>query len=181
MVWKHHKCSSLSFPLILESNKNSSLHHLQSTVYILCTVYIFCLKRLVLPSTVVWITCTQGTKSNCTKIILRSHGDAALFAAGQQQWHNVHFLKVSYTMFNVCWVINEVLFLRNVIIILINQPYNTWYYNYLTSWIVYIKSCSQHMLTVLLYEEYHHNHSTPTSNTLRGTNRMGRQNSLSGG
>jgi len=32
------------------------------------------------------------------------------------------------------------------------------YYNYLTSWLVYIKSCSQHILTVPLYEEYHHHH-----------------------
>ena len=32
------------------------------------------------------------------------------------------------------------------------------YCNYLTSWIVYIKSYSQHILTVPLYEEYHHHH-----------------------
>ena len=32
------------------------------------------------------------------------------------------------------------------------------YCNYLTSWLVYIKSCSQHILTVLLCEEYYHHH-----------------------
>jgi len=81
MVSKHHKCSSLSFPLILKNNKNSSLYYPQSTVYILCTVYILDLKPLVLPSTVVWITRTGCSKSNCTMIILRSQGDTALFTA----------------------------------------------------------------------------------------------------
>jgi hypothetical protein len=38
---KHHNCSPPSFPLILESNKNSSLHHLRSIVYILYKIHVF--------------------------------------------------------------------------------------------------------------------------------------------
>jgi len=32
------------------------------------------------------------------------------------------------------------------------------YCNYLTFWLVYIKLCSQHILTFPLHEEYHHHH-----------------------
>jgi len=79
--------------------------------------------------------------------------------ASSSKWHNVqHFLKLSSTMFNVYRVINEVVFPLNVSIILMNQPYNTCYSNCLTSWTVYIKSCSQHIFTFPLYEEYHHQH-----------------------
>ena len=61
-------------------------------------------------------------------------------------------------MFNVHRIVNEVMFPCNMNIILVKQPYYTWYSNYVSSWLVYIKSCSQHILTVLLCEEYRHHH-----------------------
>ena len=142
----------------LISKVTKTVHCINSSpLYTYCVQYV-CYNWIIcfLPS-VVWFTCTGCYKSIVTTIIIRSKQDTLLFAAGHHQ--NVQqFLKLSPAMFNVYWVINDVVFPLNVSIILINHPYNTWYYNYLTSWTVYIKSWSQRILTVLLYEAYHHQH-----------------------
>jgi len=55
-----------------------------ATPYTWRTKYNLHLKPLILSSKFVCIICTRFTKSNFTKIVLRSHGDTALFTAGRQ-------------------------------------------------------------------------------------------------
>jgi len=65
--------------------KNSSLHHLWSTVYKLCAKRIFLLRPLVLQSTVLCITCIRCSEGNSTKITLISQWVTTLFTPGHQQ------------------------------------------------------------------------------------------------
>jgi hypothetical protein len=142
-------------------NTSSPLYITSSPLYTYCVQYTyyvlvlwFCRQQLCeLP--------VQGVLKVTVRRLYSDHMETQnyLQLASSSKWHIVqHFLKLLSTMFNVYWVINIFLFPLNVIIILINQPYNSCYYNYLTSWTVYIKSCSQHILTVPLYAQYHHQH-----------------------
>ena len=160
MIWKDHNCSLPSFPLTLESNK--TIPYITSgPLSTYCVQYILYIWGLwFLPSTFVWTTCTGCFKSNCMKIILRSQVDIALFTAGHQQRVTMRRRSSSWSCHPPCLMCTEtkVVFPWNVSIMLIKQPYDTCCYNYQTCWLVYIKSCSQHILTVLLYAEYHHHH-----------------------
>jgi hypothetical protein len=139
-----------SVPYIMSSPLNT--YCVQYTFYVL-TLW-FCHQQLCeLP--------VQGVLKVTVRRLYSDHRETQnyLQLASSSRWHNVqHYLKLPSTIFNVYWVINVVLFSLNFIIILMKQPYNTCYYNYLISWTVYIKSCSQHILTVPLYEQYLHQH-----------------------
>jgi hypothetical protein len=106
----------------------------------------------------VWIPVHGVLKTNLKKLY-SDHKETRLYLqlGASRKWQNVQqFLKLSSTMFSVHLIINEFFFPRNVSIILIKHPYYTWHCNYLTSSLLYFKSCCQHNLTVLLHEEYHH-------------------------
>ena len=138
---KYHMCSPPSFPLTLESNKFGSSHHIRYTIHILCAIYMLLLKPFISSSKFVSIISTWWSESKFTKIVLRSQGDQLyLQLATSRKWQNVQqFLKLSSTMFNVHWIINEVVFPCSVSIILIKQPYDKRCCMYLTSWL-YISS-----------------------------------------
>jgi len=118
----------------LKSSKQSSLHHLRSTVYILCTVYKFYLSSLWFCHQQLFELPVQGILKVTVRRLYSDHRETQLYLhlANSRKWQNVQqFLELSSTMFNVYWVINEVVFPLNVSIILIKQLYNTWYWNWL--------------------------------------------------
>ena len=108
MILKSHNYSPPSFLLNLEGKENISLHHFRYTVtrYRWCTVYILHLKPLLLPSAVVWITCTGCSNSNCTIIILRLEGHIALFRADEQQ-RVVRRCSSSWSCYSPCLMYTE--------------------------------------------------------------------------